>query len=67
MSRVWGREKACKGFGGDVKERENVEDLGIDGMIILKLILNMTGVWTGLTYPVTGANSGGLVSPVTNL
>jgi len=32
-----------------MKEREHLEDLGKDGVIILKLTLNRMGAWTGLT------------------
>jgi hypothetical protein len=37
-----------------VREREHLEDLGIDGMIILKWILMRMGVRTGFTKPITG-------------
>jgi hypothetical protein len=38
--------------------KKHLEDLGMDGMIILKWILNRMGVWTGLTWPMTGAVGG---------
>jgi hypothetical protein len=42
---VWGREEIYTGFWqGDLTERDNVEDLGIDGRIILKLIFRK---WDG--------------------
>jgi len=44
-----------QGFGG---EREYLEDLDIDGIIMLKWNLTRIGAWTGLTWPVTGAVGG---------
>ena len=39
MWHIWGRGDVNKGFGGgDLKERDHLEDLGVDGNIILKRI-----------------------------
>jgi hypothetical protein len=36
---VWGKEEACAGFRwGNLRERDHLEDPGIDGRIILKWI-----------------------------
>jgi hypothetical protein len=37
---------------GDIKARDHLEDLDVDGNIILKLILNKYGarVWTGFIW-----------------
>ena len=37
MWHAWGRGEACTGFWwGKLRGRDHVEDLGVDGMIILK-------------------------------
>jgi hypothetical protein len=50
---TWGRGEVQKGFWwGDVREEVHLEDVGIDGRIILKWILKncLAGVWSGLTW-----------------
>jgi len=61
----WGGEERW----GIVKERVNLEDPGIDGRIILRLILKKwKGVaWTGLIWITTGRGGGLFVTAVTNL
>jgi len=59
MWHAWGRVVVHTEFWwGNVREREYLEDLDIDGIIMLKWILMRIGVWTGLTRPVTGAVGG---------
>jgi hypothetical protein len=46
----WGRGKVYIGFWwGNIRERDNLKDLGIDGRIILKCILKKwDGAWIGV-------------------
>ena len=49
---VYGGEKRhIQGYGGEMRERDHLGDLGIDGRIILRLIFRKwdVGVWTGLS------------------
>jgi len=40
MYHLWGRGELHRGFWwGNLEERDHLEDLGLDGRIILKLIL----------------------------
>jgi hypothetical protein len=45
---------------GDLKRRDHMRDLAIDGKIILKSILNKYGLgaWTGLIWLKIGSSSG---------
>jgi hypothetical protein len=44
---MYGRQDRCiQGFGGETRERNQLEDLGIDGRIILKCMLRK---WDGVT------------------
>jgi hypothetical protein len=45
---------------GDVRERDNLEDLDVDGSIILKLILKKWDgePWSGLIWLRTGTGGG---------
>jgi hypothetical protein len=46
-----GRREACIGFRwGNLRERDNWGDPGIDGKIILRWIFRKWGVWTGLGW-----------------
>ena len=46
MWHIWGIGEVCSGFWwGDLRERDHMEDLGLDGMIILKWVLKE---WDGL-------------------
>jgi hypothetical protein len=51
MQHVWGRGEVYTGvWWGNLSERDHLEDLGIDGRLILKWIFRMwdVGAWTGL-------------------
>ena len=51
VARMGGEERCIQGLGkGDVRERDHVEDPGVDGRIILRWIFRRwdVGVWTGL-------------------
>jgi len=61
MWHVWGRGKAHTGFWcGNLRERDHLENPGVDGRIILRWIFRKwdLGVWTGSIWLRTG-NSGG--------
>ena len=47
---------------GDLKERDHLEDVGIDGRLILRWIFKKWGgeAWTGLLCPRTGTGGGRL-------
>jgi len=50
---MYGRKERCiQGFSGEMRERNQLEDLGIDGRIILKWMLRKWGggLWTGLIW-----------------
>jgi len=50
---VWGREEACAGFWwGNLRERDQYGDPGIDGRIILRGIFGKwdVGVWNGWSW-----------------
>jgi hypothetical protein len=49
---VWGREEVCTGFWcGNFKERDHLEDPGIDGRIILRWMFGKwDGAWPGLIW-----------------
>jgi hypothetical protein len=36
---MWGKRKYTQGFGTETKEREHLEDLGVERRIILKWVL----------------------------
>jgi len=50
---VWGRVEAYTGFwGGNLRERDHLGDLDVDGRIILRWIFRKwnVGVWTGSSW-----------------
>ena len=63
MQRVWVRRGGHIGsWWGNQRERDDWEDLGIDGWIILGWISRRwdVGMWTGLGWPTTGTGGGRL-------
>ena len=61
MQRVWGRREAYTGFWwGNLRERDHLGDLGIDGRIILRRIFRnrVLGAWTGLSWLSIGRGGG---------
>jgi len=56
-------ERCIEGFGGgNLREREHLEDPGVDGRIILRWIFRQwnVGVWTGSSWLGIGTNGGHL-------
>jgi hypothetical protein len=50
---VWAREESYKGFWwGNVRDRDHLGDLGVDGRIALRWIFRKwdVGVWTGSSW-----------------
>jgi hypothetical protein len=60
---VWGRGEVCTGFWwGNFRERDDLEDLGVDGRIILRWIFRKwdVKVWTGSIWLRRGTDGGHL-------
>jgi len=60
---VWGEEKPIQGFWwGNLRERDQLEDPGIDGRIILRWIFRKwdEGIWTGSSWHRIGTGGGHL-------
>jgi len=58
-----GREEVHTGFWwGNLRERDHLEDPGVDGKIIIKWVLRKrdVGAWTGLIWLRIGTGSGHL-------
>ena len=63
MKHVWRRgEVHTRFWWGNLRERHNLEDLGIDGRIILRWFLRKwnVGVWTGSSWLRIGTGGGHL-------
>ena len=64
MQRVWGRGMAHTGFWwGNLRERDQLGDLEVDGRTILRLIFRNLDVWlwTGSSWLMIGTGGGGLL------
>jgi len=60
---VWGRVEAYTGFGwGNLRERDHLEDSGLDERIILRWIFRNwdEGIWTGSSWLRIGTDGGHL-------
>jgi len=63
MQHVWGNEEAYTGFcWGNLRERDNLGDLGVDGRIILHWIFRKwdVRVWSGSNWLRIGTVGGHL-------
>jgi hypothetical protein len=61
MRHVWETGKFHSGIlSGDIRERDHLEDLDVDGNIILSLIFKNldTETWTGLAWLSIGTGGG---------
>jgi hypothetical protein len=67
---MWGNSRACIAWREKVKERDQLEELGIGGSIILKWV-DLTGLecksWTVLVWVRIGASGGAAVNAAMNL
>jgi hypothetical protein len=57
-----GEESCIQGLGGEICEKDHLEDQGIDGRITLKWVFRRwdVGVWTGLNWLRIGTGGGHL-------
>ena len=63
MNYVLGREEVYTGFWwGNLRDRDHLEDIGVDGRIILRWIFRKwdVGVWTGSSWLRIGTVGGHL-------
>jgi len=63
MQHVWGRVEVYSGFRwGNLTERDDLENPGVDGRIILRLIFRKLDVraWTGSIWLRIGRGGGNL-------
>ena len=60
---MWGRGEVYTGLWlGDLRERDHLQDLGVDGRIILRWIFRKcdVGTWTGSSWLWIGTGGGHL-------
>jgi hypothetical protein len=64
-----GREEECIGFWwGNLSERNHLENLGVDGRIILRwMFRKLDEIWTGSRWLRIGTGRQALVNAVMNL
>jgi hypothetical protein len=70
MWHVWDTERVLTGFSWvDVRERDHLEDLGIDRWIILQWIFKKRygKAWTGMMWCRIGTGDGKFVNAVMNI
>jgi hypothetical protein len=63
LNDLYCREEVYTGFAwGNVRERDHLEDPGVDGMIILRWIFRKwdLGIWTGSSWLRIGTGDGHL-------
>jgi len=57
-----GQERCLQGFGANLREREHLDDPGVDGRILLRWIFRKldAGAWTALIWLRIGTGGGHL-------
>jgi hypothetical protein len=61
MNHLKGIGDCIEGFGGQLRDKENLEDLGVSGKIILERIFKkLDGEWIGFLWFRIGTGGGGI-------